>query len=46
MDIIRAIALAADFSIEYDSQIPDGVNGTYIPALNEVRVREGQDAQK
>lgn len=46
MDIIRAIALAADFSIEYDSQIPDGVNGTYIPALNEVRVREGQDAEQ
>ena len=44
--LIRAIALAADFSIEYDSQIPDGVDGTYIPALNEVRVREGQDAQQ
>ena len=44
--LIRAIALAADFSIEYDSQIPDGVDGTYIPALNEARVREGQDAEQ
>ncbi len=46
LDIIRAIAKTSDFGIQYDSRIPDGVDAAYIPALNEVRVREGQDAER
>ena len=46
IDIIKAIAAASKFGIRYDSQIPDGVDAAYIPALNEVRVRDGQDAEQ
>ncbi|MDE6817452.1 hypothetical protein D5272_13395 [bacterium D16-76] len=46
LDIIRAIAKTASFGIQYDPEIPDGVNAAYIPELNEVRVRDGQDAEQ
>ncbi len=46
LDIIKAIAKTASFGIEYDDRIPDGVNAAYIPDLNEVRVRDGQDTDQ
>lgn len=45
LDIIKAIAKTCDFGIRYDD-LPDGADAVYIPELNEVRVRDGQDREQ
>ena len=46
LDIIKAIAKTCNFGIRYDDNLPDGAGAVYIPELNEVRVRDGQDREQ
>lgn len=46
VDIIRAVIKTADFGMEYDPKIPDGVDAVYIPDLDMVRIRQGQTAEE
>lgn len=46
LDIIKAIAKTCNFGIRYDDSLPDGADAVYIPELNEVRVRDGQDREQ
>ena len=40
------IVKTSDFGVEYDPEIPDGVDAVYIPDLKMVRVRHGQTAEE